>query len=297
MESGNNSTAGTTILEKAKLDFFTATPAAIGPFGKSILSWSVTGPAGFGVLLNRQQVSGVGHMEVEPRITTPYNLEVNHELERRSLGTVSVHVDVSTCGVVHMAGHSPRQTILQSILALVLQKNPSLTIPLRPVIGTDGQRTEEPVPQELSFSVGTMHVVLHLEAHVDHLAPNVDVNIDTGFAIDENGVLQAVNTHISGKVSDTWLLDLVPVLGLIVSLKEGAAQAKLAIDFAPVVQALPTFVEFCYWVDPKKQRFQTVAIPGDPAASPFLIVACAKPFEIANGPKAMAGPDAAPLRS
>jgi len=296
MESGNNSTAGTSILEEAKLDFFTANPPAIGPFGKSILSWSVTGPSGFDVLLNGQQVSRVGHMEVEPRITTPYNLEVNHELERRSLGTLSVHVDVSTCVIV-TSDLKPRPTILQGILALVLQKNPSLTIPLRPVIGTDGQRTEEPVPQELSFSLGTMHVVLHLEAHIDHLAPNVDVNIDTGFAIDENGALQAVNTHISGKVSDTWLLDLVPVLGLIVSLKEGAAQAKLAIDFAPVVQALPTLVGFCYQLDQKTQRFQTVVIPGDPAASPFLIVACAKPFEIANGPKAMAGPDVARPRS
>ena len=142
-----------------------------------------------------------------------------------------------------------------------------------------------------------MHVASHLESHVDHLAPNVDVNIDTGFAIDENGALQAVNTHISGKVSDTWLLDLVPVYGLIVSLNEGENQAKLGIDFAPIVQALPTFVEFCYWIDPTMQRYQTVVIPGDPAASPFLIVACAKPLDIAKGPNAIAGPDVARLRS
>ena len=86
------------------------------------------------------------HMEVEPRITTPYNLEVNHELERRTLETLSVNVDVSTCAIVRMApGRGPRQTILQSILASVFQNQPSLTIPLRPVAGADGQTTGEPV--------------------------------------------------------------------------------------------------------------------------------------------------------
>jgi hypothetical protein len=286
MESGHDPTAGAAILEKAKLDFFTASPAAIGPFGKSTLSWSVSGPSDFGVLLNGQQVSRAGHMEVEPRVTTPYRLEVNYELERRTLETLSIEVDVSTCAIVPMARNlGPSQTVIPGVLALVLNNQPTLTIPTQRVVGANGEWTDEPVPQELSFSLGTMHIALHLEGHAHHLAPNVDINIDTGFTVDENGALQTVNTQISGKVSDTWLLDLVPVYGLIVSLNEGAQDTKFAIELAPVVQALPTFVELSYSIDPKTQRYQTVVIPGDPAPSPFLIVACAKPLEIAVGPK------------
>ncbi len=45
------------ILNNVELKSFKAVPAAIMPFGASVLKWEVTGPAGFGVQLNLQSVA------------------------------------------------------------------------------------------------------------------------------------------------------------------------------------------------------------------------------------------------
>jgi hypothetical protein len=56
------------------------------------------------------------------------------------------------------------------------------------------------------------------------------------------GALQTTGSSIQGKVSEPWVLDLVPVVGLIVSIDTGEARAKLSMQFQPLTDDLPGLV-------------------------------------------------------
>lgn len=284
---GNNEEQEAAILEQVKFGHFTATPIAIGPFGKTALSWAVTGPSGFNVQLNGATVARSGGQTVEPRVNTGYTLSAKAGNGVRTLGSVSVKVDTTTCAVVQ-PGLDTQKFMLTAIQNAVLDANKSLSVATETVRGANGLPTLVPTPWTMNFSPGSMHIKIHLLAHVDHLSPSVDVAIDLGLVLDDLGDIQTFSPMISGTVSDSWLLDLVPVLGLIVSLKDGAATDKIPMEFQPVVNAIPALVKLIYPIDPSKQQYQTIAIPGDPASPPLKIVACAKPLTVAVGSSVLA---------
>src|SRR5258705_7617866 len=76
------------ILGEVTLESFKANPTNIGPFGASVLSWSVNGPAGFHVKLASQDVAKTGTRVVQPPATTSYRLSAHAGQASRTLGTV-----------------------------------------------------------------------------------------------------------------------------------------------------------------------------------------------------------------
>jgi hypothetical protein len=69
---GPGNDGGVDILGDVVLKNFTAHPTAIQPFGASVLSWSVSGPAGFHVKLNNLTVAKSGQQVVQPTSTSSY---------------------------------------------------------------------------------------------------------------------------------------------------------------------------------------------------------------------------------
>jgi hypothetical protein len=57
----------------------------------------------------------------------------------------------------------------------------------------------------------------HLSKHVNNVPDQrIDVVIECGLRIESaTGALQTTGSSIQGKVSEPWVLDLVPVVGLI----------------------------------------------------------------------------------
>ena len=84
----------------------------------------------------------------------------------------------------------------------------------------------------------------HLSKHVNNVPDQrIDVVIECGLRIESaTGALQTTGSSIQGKVSEPWVLDLVPVVGLIVSIDTGEARAKLSMQFQPLTDDLPGLV-------------------------------------------------------
>ncbi|QXQ05701.1 hypothetical protein KX816_15995 [Sphingosinicellaceae bacterium] len=268
------------ILDDVVLDHFTATSPAIGPFGETTLSWSVSGPAGFHVQLNEIDVERSGSQVVKPPVTEAYRLSARAGQGRRSLSTLSIHVDTSTCAVVQPSFNDGPGEMLKLLVDQVLAADTSLSIAQRVVLGPFGQQHLEPRQPTISFDLGVMTIELHLKKnHVaDAPDPDIDVTIKTGLRLDpETGALETVNATVTGEIDQPWWIDLVPVYGLIVSIKTGEAETRLPMQFAPVIAAIPQLVGFVYAIDASRQRYQTVDIPGGDANPAIRLVACAKP--------------------
>ncbi len=126
-----------------------------------------------------------------------------------------------------------------------------------------------------------MRIVMHLTKSVaDVPDPRIDVVIECGLQIDQDtGALQAINPSVQGSVNEPWWVDLVPALGIIVSIGAGDAQQKLPMQFQPLIDGISGFLSLIFPIDTSRQRYQRVSIPGDPA-SPFVqLVACSKPLD------------------
>jgi hypothetical protein len=285
--NGNNDTY-LEILGDVELQSFTATPPTIGPFGSSVLRWVVTGPAkGFTVKLDGATVNRSASRTVEPRVTTPYRLNAHAGPYDESLAILSVIVDTSTCSVVDSSFPDPRGELLNLVKNLVLNSDSSLYIPERAILGPFGEMTFVPLQPSLSFQPGRMRIVLHLSKHVPAPDPAIDVTIECGLLVDVNdGSITTWDPTITGTVSEPWYVDLLPIYGLIVSLKAGSAQDSIPLQFQPVVDVIPDLVSLIYPIDLDKQRYQAVTIPGDPADPPIRLIACPKTAGAAPGARA-----------
>ena len=116
------------------LDHFTATSPAIGPFGETTLNWSVSGPAGFRVQPNEIDVAPSGSQVVKPPVTQAYRLSARAGRGRRSLSTLSIHVDTSTCAVVQPSFSDGPGEILKLLVDEVLAADTSLSIAQRVIM-------------------------------------------------------------------------------------------------------------------------------------------------------------------
>ena len=267
-------------LEDVSLGHFTATPAAIGPFGSSELSWSVTGTGTFRVMLDSTQVGRSGKQTVRPTSTTTYRLEARAGTAIKTLGTVTLRVDTSSCALVQSSFNDPRAELLTFVKNAVLGSDPTLSIPPPDV---PPLRRGPPISHEPTIELhpGYMRIVMHLTKSVaDVPDPRIDVVIECGLQVDQDtGALQAISPSVQGSVNEPWFLDLVPALGIIVSIGAGEAQQKLPMQFQPLINAIPQFLLLIFPIDASRQRYQRVSIPGDPA-NPFVqLVACAKPLD------------------
>jgi hypothetical protein len=103
------------LLNKVKRHSFAANPAAIGPFGPSLLSWSVTAPEGVTIRLDGLTVEASGERWLLPAATETHRLSAKAGSISKSLGVASVHVNDLQCRTLDDA-------LLPTFLAVGIQK-------------------------------------------------------------------------------------------------------------------------------------------------------------------------------
>ena len=267
--AGNPNQNELEIFEQIKLENFAATPNALEPFGEADLSWAVTGPDGFGVMLNGIPVQRVAQMTVAPRVSTGYTLVASTGSASKVLGSLGISVDTASCITVE-ASPGFRASLLRDCIGSALGANPDLSL---------ASDVTPSLQSQLSFTPGAMNLVLYfmVETHepVFHRV-NLEITISTGFTIDGNGKIVAADTNIIASIDP----GSAAIAGLFVDLHLQDKANTARMDFQALVDAIPTFISFGYLIGAKMQ-YQNISIPGDPADPPFTIVACPlpSPFE------------------
>lgn len=260
------------IFAQIQLQSFTAKPERLEPFGQADLSWEVTGPDGFGVMLNGLPVQRTAHMTVAPRVSTGYALSAYAGTGTKPLASLGISVNTASCITVE-ASPGFHKSLLQDCVGSALGANADLSLaPSNPPLGGN---TPQLQPQ-LWFTPGAMNLKLYLlvDTHNTVAGPlGLDVTISTGFIIDGGGRIVPADTHIVATVDPGVILDIA---GLFVNLHMGDKANAARMDFQKLVNAIPQFISIGYLIDPK-MRYQNISIPGDPADPPFTIVACPLP--------------------
>jgi hypothetical protein len=263
--AGNPNQNELEIFEQIKLENFAATPNALEPFGEADLSWAVTGPDGFGVMLNGIPVQRVAQMTVAPRVSTGYTLVASTGSASKVLGSLGISVDTASCITVE-ASPGFRASLLRDCEGSALGANPDLSL------ASDATPS---LQSQLSFTPGTMNLVLYfmVETHepVFHRI-NLEITLSTGFIIDGNGKIVPADTNLVASIDP----GSAAIAGLFVDLHLQDKANTARMDFQTLVDAIPTFISFGYLTG-AKMRYQNISIPGDPADPPFNIVACPLP--------------------
>ena len=248
------------ILDEVSLKSFTAKPTSIGPFGASVLTWSVTGPVGFHVKLNSQNVTKTGTQVVHPTSTTTYRLSAHARQASKPLGTVTVTVDRSSCETYDIA--NPQSAIRAPLRQGILQSG---DLSFR---GDSGLA--------VTFSPGRISLILRLKKEVNNF-PNPDVDIDASFGLAVvNGALVPINEQVSVDISFPWYAWLVPgaAIGLPIAIdmaKEGAIK-KMRETIQDVVLLLGFF-----GTPPEGKRLSTVRVDdGNNGAGVIEFTACSQ---------------------
>jgi len=251
---------GVDILGDVTLESFKARPTSIGPFGASVLSWSVSGPVGFHVKLDFQDVAKSGTRAVQPASTTTYRLSAHAGQASRTLGTVQVAVDRSSCetydiGNPQSAMTAPlRQGILQSG-DLYFRSSPGLSI---------------------TFSPGRILIKLRLGKEINNF-PNPDVDIDASFGLAvHDGSLAPVAEQISVDISVPWYAWLAPGapigLAIAIDMSRDSARKKMHDTIQGLVQVLGF-----YGTPPQGKRLSTVRVDdGNNGAGVVEFTACSE---------------------
>lgn len=85
------------LLGEVRLHSIAANPAAVGPFGSSRLSWSVTAPQGVTIRLDGLTVAASGERSLLPAADETHRLSAKAGRFSKSLGVVFVHANLSQC--------------------------------------------------------------------------------------------------------------------------------------------------------------------------------------------------------
>jgi hypothetical protein len=167
-----------------ELKSFKAVPAAIGPFGASVLSWEVTGPVGFRVQLGAQAVAKKDEQVVQPIGNSTFRLTAFAGRLSRQLGRVGVTVDSSACQTNSIV--NPRSTIQAPIKTAIVSSGDLYfrggSLPI------------------VTFSPGRIRVQLRLGKSISGVPdPSVDIDSSFGLAIND-GALEATAEQTSVNV-------------------------------------------------------------------------------------------------
>ncbi len=235
------------ILADVSLESFNANPTAIGPFGASVLSWSVTGPpSGFHVELNQQHVAKIGELVVQPASTTTYRLTAKAGQVSKVLKSIQVAVDISSCQINSIV--NPRSAI---------------QAPITTAIVSDGTTYfRDGPPPIVTFSPGSIRVRLLLGIRLNNF-PDPNVNIDASFGLAvHDGVLEATGEQISVDIGFPWWQSWVwgipgAFLGLAIALDMGKDEAKKMMHNG--ILGLVELLNF-YLTPPKGFHMQSVRV-------------------------------------
>jgi hypothetical protein len=201
------------ILEKVELQSFNAAPANIGPFGASVLSWNVKGPAGppaFVVELANQTVAKSGEQVVQPLATTLYQLTARVRRVRKPLGSVRVAVDNSACQVNPIVD---AKASIEGPINVQIKSNKDLYF-------LAGRRSVA------TFSPGRIRMQLQLGVDINNF-PDATVSIDASFGLAvHDGNLEATNEQISVDVSVPGWTWLIPGAALGIAISEATGKDR-----------------------------------------------------------------------
>lgn len=201
------------ILGEVTLRSFTATPDHIGPFGASNLAWSVEGPPGFHLELVGIRVQKSGERLVMPAATTGYSLTAVAGQARRTLGRVTVTVDVVGCEAYEpllKPGHTFRAALTNAV-----QGRPGISLRL---------------PPSITFSPGRIEFNLRLRKSIDWFPdPTIEIDASFGLAVSD-GALVAIGQIVSADASVPWYAWAAPgaLPGLAIALDGAREDARKA---------------------------------------------------------------------
>ncbi len=246
------------ILDEVTLKAFTAKPTAIGPFGASVLNWTVSAPSAVHITLNGQNVPKSSTRIVHPTHTSIYRLSAYAGQASRFLGSVEVSVDRSSCETYDIA--NPQSAILA---------------PVRQSINNDSTLYFSSDPGiAVSFSPGRIHLSLSLKSAVKHF-PDPDVDIDASFGlVVHNGTLEPTAEDINVDIRFpfyTWFVPGAP-LGLSIAIDAGKTSAHKRMHEA--IASITDLLNF-YATPPEGKRLSTVRIDdGNNGAGIVEFTAC-----------------------
>jgi hypothetical protein len=258
-DPGND--GGVDLLDEVSLTSFTATPAAIQPFGASVLSWSVKAPKAVRVKLNGLTVSQTGSQTAQPAATTTYRLSAHAGQASRTLGTVQVTVDRSTCESWEF--NNPRATLESPVKASI---NNDEELYFSTVLGLPAL--------VISFSPGRIRLQLRLKKSQDWF-PDPSIYIDASFGLQvQDGRLEPSAAQVSVDISVPWYAWAAP----------GAIPAlAIAIEFAregAIVRMHQTIQQLCQLLTatafpPSGKRISTVRVDaGNNGAGVIELTGC-----------------------
>jgi hypothetical protein len=241
------------ILGEVSLQSFSAQPSAIGPFGASVLRWAVTGPVGFRVKLNAQFVDKTGEQIVQPIGSTIYRLSAHAGQASKSLGSVQVTVDRSSCESFEIG--NPRSAIEAPVRQGIADSED--------LYFRRGAAPGGVVPPELTitFSPGRIRLQMRLKKRLKEWYipnPNVDVDLSFGLVV-RDGVMVAAAEQISVDVSvPFWVWaypGAIPGLAIAIGMAKDDARKRLHDTIQGLAQVLDAFA-----VRPPGKRLSTVRI-------------------------------------
>lgn len=260
-QNGGIDTQSLDTLGKVAVQQFTATPSEIGPFGESILRWSVTGPSvGWTLQLNGDAVARAGSLLVQPPASTSFFLTARAGIYTRPLADVSVSVDLSSCDVI-TGPLNPALQIADWVKGLTQESEPTLYFRENP---------------KVSFLPGRIHIEVKLGKPVPHFPdPEIDATLEFGLDV-TNGTLVATNPTVDASVSEPWYVYLggLAFLGLWIALSDAQEQAQ--VGFEHLVQGLPQAMATQYPASPGHQ-YKSVAIVPNSTDNPIQITECPIP--------------------
>lgn len=160
-------------LGRVTLESFSATPATIGPWGGSLLSWRVNGPTDrdFTVRLNQGQVPRVGTRSVSPQSETKYTLTAHSYRATKTLGSQTVGVDLESCATVAIPEVLIQQ-LVENDIHEYLDQNRDITLRTGPF----------GMVQPISVDVSWLGIAIKLKfrKHVNN-RPNPNIDVDGVF--------------------------------------------------------------------------------------------------------------------
>lgn len=231
-------------LSKVTLDVFTAQPSTITAFGGATLTWDVNVPSDVSdvldieIHLNGTPVSPSGELLVTPVATTSYSITASTLGVFKTLGTVTVQVDLTACVALSA---EPVFAITEVIKYQIEQNNSLYFHSTSDIVSIQGDR---------------MIVSLHLGYRLKKL-PDASVDIDASFALDvvpmptggQGSTIQydfhelaPTGQSIQVNISVAWYLWLIPgaiiALPLIISDAEAKTQAQFTDVITEIVKGL-----------------------------------------------------------
>ncbi len=246
------------VLDGVKLTSFTASPAAIQPFGSATVRWSVSGPPGFSVRLNYSEVAKSGQWIVQPTSTTSYRLSAYKGQATKHLGSVQVSVDSATCETYRI--NNPKSAIEAPIRAGInASEDLSFTGANSLVV---------------SFSPQRIHIRMRLKKDINNF-PDPTVTIDASFRMFvRDGALATYNEQVSVAISVpsyAWLIPgAIPGLAIAIDMAREDAVKQMLETIEGLAQLLNL-----YALPPQGKRLNAVRIDAGDNGGIIELTACA----------------------